>query len=262
MEILQDVGVAQRVSQSGLPWRFGNSYYRGQRVFRMEAPHDEDERFFPMTNLQQQFMEEYLHDACRQEPLIDFRWGNKVEAVVQQATHATVTVDTPAGPYTLETEWLIAADGGRSGLRSAMKLQMEGASYEGHFVIADIRCNLPLPTERLAFFDPDWNPGNTVLVHREPHGMWRVDYQLPAGESPQEALQADSLKQRINATLAMLGHPDMEWALDWSSVYSARTAMNASRAPTVRAAIASPSTIACGFSSIRRRLVKTAGSDS
>jgi 3-(3-hydroxy-phenyl)propionate hydroxylase len=223
MEILQDVGVAQRVSQSGLPWRFGNSYYRGQRVFRMEAPHDEDERFFPMTNLQQQFLEEYLHDACRQEPLIDFRWGNKVEAVVQQATHATVTVDTPAGPYTLETEWLIAADGGRSGLRSAMKLQMEGASYEGHFVIADIRCNLPLPTERLAFFDPDWNPGNTVLVHREPHGMWRVDYQLPAGESPQDALQPEALKTRINATLAMLGYPDMAWELDWSSVYSART---------------------------------------
>jgi 3-(3-hydroxy-phenyl)propionate hydroxylase len=223
MEILQDVGVAQRVSQSGLPWRFGNSYYRGQRVFRMEAPHDEDERFFPMINLQQQFMEEYLYDACRQEPLIDFRWGNKVEAVVQQATHATVTVDTPAGPYTLETEWLIAADGGRSGLRSAMKLQMEGASYEGHFVIADIRCNLPLPTERLAFFDPDWNPGNTVLVHREPHGMWRVDYQLPAGESPQDALQPEALKTRINATLAMLGHPGIEWALDWSSVYSART---------------------------------------
>ena len=223
MEILQDVGVAQRVSESGLPWRFGNSYFRGQRVFRMEAPHDEDDRFFPMINLQQQFLEEYLLHACRQEPLIELRWGNKVEAVAQQASHASVTVDTPAGPYTLETEWLIAADGGRSGLRSALKLQMEGASYEGHFVIADIRCDLPLPTERLAFFDPDWNPGNTVLVHRQPHGMWRVDYQLPAGDSPQDALQPEALQTRINATLAMLGYPDRAWELDWSSVYSART---------------------------------------
>jgi hypothetical protein len=42
---------------------------------------------------------------------------------------------------------------------------MEGASYEGLFVIADIRVDLPLPTERLAFFDPDWNRGNTVLMH-------------------------------------------------------------------------------------------------
>ncbi|MDO8280993.1 MAG: FAD-dependent monooxygenase, partial [Burkholderiaceae bacterium] len=75
MEILQQVGVADRMSQTGLPWRCGNSYYRGQQVFRMEAPHDPDDRFFPMLNIQQQYMEEYLLDACRANALIDFRWG-------------------------------------------------------------------------------------------------------------------------------------------------------------------------------------------
>ncbi len=63
MEILQQVGVADRMTAGGLPWRFGNSFYRGQRVFRMEAPHDADDRFFPIINVQQQFMEEYVHDA-------------------------------------------------------------------------------------------------------------------------------------------------------------------------------------------------------
>jgi 3-(3-hydroxy-phenyl)propionate hydroxylase len=57
MEILQQVGVAERVMENGLPWRFGNSFYRGQRVFRMEAPHGDDDRFFPMTNLQQQYLD-------------------------------------------------------------------------------------------------------------------------------------------------------------------------------------------------------------
>ena len=223
MEILQDVGVADRITEAGLPWCYGNSYFRGQRVFRMESRHDEDDRFFPMINLQQQYLEEYLLDACMAQPLIDFRWGNKVDKVEQKPGLAVVTVDTPEGPYQLETEWLIAADGGRSGIRSAMNLQMEGASYEGLFVIADIRCDLPLPTERLAFFDPDWNPGNTVLVHREPLGIWRVDYQLPAGETPEQALQPESLKKRIDATLAMVGHPGISWEMDWCSVYSART---------------------------------------
>lgn len=223
LEILQDVGVADRVTGIGLPWRFGNSYYRGQRVFRMDAPHDEDDRFFPMINLQQQYLEEYLLDACKANPSIDLRWGNKVERVQQHSDHAQLEIDTPEGSYTLDAQWVIACDGGRSGIRTAMGLQMEGASYEGYFVIADIRCDLPLPTERLAFFDPDWNPGNTVLVHREPHGIWRVDYQLPAGETPEAALQPESLKQRIDATLAMVGHPGMAWEMDWCSVYSART---------------------------------------
>ena len=47
-----------------------------------------------------------------------------------------------------------------------------------------------------------------------------------------------------------------------ASVYSARTAMNASRAPTASAAIASPSTTDCAFFSRRSRFVNTAGSDS
>lgn len=223
MEILQQVGVADRVTASGLPWRFGNSFYRGQRVFRMEAPHDVDDRFFPIINVQQQFMEEYLHDACKANPLIDFRWGNKVNQVDQKEGHAVLEVDTPEGPYALESDWVVAADGGRSGIRSAMNLQMEGASYEGFFVIADIQIDLPLPTERLAFFDPEWNPGNTILMHREPHGIWRVDYQLPPGETPEEALRPESLKARIDAQLAMIGHAGLQWEMDWSSVYSART---------------------------------------
>jgi len=223
MEILQQVGVAGRMAEAGLPWRFGNSYYRGQRVFRLEAPHDADDRFFPMLNLQQQYLEEYLLDACQASALIDLRWGNKVTGVAQDAAAARVTIDTPEGPYQLETDWLVAADGGRSEIRAALGLQMEGSSYEGLFVIADIRIDLPLPTERLAYFDPAWNPGNTILMHREPHGIWRVDYQLPPGETPEEALRPASLKARIDAQLAMIGHTGTPWEMDWNSVYSART---------------------------------------
>ena len=223
MEILQQVGVADRMTENGLPWRFGNSFYRGQHVFRMEAPHDPDDRFFPMLNIQQQYMEEYLLDACAAHPLVEVRWGNKVTHVAQKTGYVEVTIDTSEGPYTLETEWLVAADGGRSSIRSMMDLQMEGASYEGFFVIADIKIDLPLPTERLAYFDPDWNRGNTILMHREPHGIWRVDYQLPKGESPEEALRPESLKARIDAQLAMIGFAGKTWEMDWCSVYSART---------------------------------------
>ncbi len=223
MEILQQVGVAHRISQAGLPWRFGNSYYRGQHVFRMEAPHDSDDRFFPMINIQQQYLEEYLVDACLAQPLIDLRWGNLLQRLEQTDDGVIADIDTPEGSYQLASDWLVAADGARSGIRSALGLKMEGASYEGFFVIADIRIDLPLPTERLAFFDPDWNPGNTILMHREPHGIWRVDYQLPAGESTEQALHPASLRQRIDAQLAMIGHAGLPWEMDWSSVYSART---------------------------------------
>jgi len=223
MEILQQVGVATAVTAKGLPWRYGNSFYRGQRVFRMEAPHPQDDRFGPLINLQQQYLEGFCVSQIEREPLIDLRWGNHVTDIVHNdGGHATLSVDTPDGGYEIDSEWVIATDGARSGLRQKLGLKMQGDAYEGRFVIADIRIKLDLPTERLAFFDPVWNPGNTVLMHREPDDMWRIDYQLPPGEAPEQALQIDSLTARINAQLEMIGAGGTPWELDWYSVYSAR----------------------------------------
>jgi 3-(3-hydroxy-phenyl)propionate hydroxylase len=167
-------------------------------------------------------VEEYLAERVAEQPLLELRWGHKVVGVANSADGATLTVDTPQGEYQLEADWVVACDGARSAMRQALQLRMQGASYEGRFVIADIRCDLRLPTERMAFFDPPWNPGNTVLMHREPHGIWRVDYQLPPGETPEEALQPESLKRRIDAQLAMIGKAGIRWEMDWCSVYSAR----------------------------------------
>lgn len=225
MEILQQVGADKAVTAQGLPWRFGNSFYRGQRVFRMEAPYSNDDRFFPMINLQQQFLEEALVTLVQAQPLIEMRWGHKVIGVVdagQSSGVAQIGIDTPQGTYVQPAEHVVVCDGARSALRSLLNLKLEGSSYEGRFVIADIRIALPLPTERLAFFDPPWNPRNTVLMHREPLGIWRIDYQLPAGETPEEALAPESLRTRINAQLEMIGHGGTPWEMDWSSVYSAR----------------------------------------
>lgn len=239
LEILQQAGVADRITAKGLPWRFGNSFYRGQRVFRMEAPHREDDRFFPMTNLQQPYVEEYLLQALEAFPHAQVRWGHKVSRLLRnsevagsddgagagaarQGPGVTLEIDTPGGTYVQQAPWVVAADGARSPLRTACGLKLEGAAYEGRFVIADIRIDLPLPTERLAFFDPPWNPGNTVLMHREPDSIWRVDYQLPPDETPEQALQPASLKARIDAQLALIGHAGVPWEMDWSSVYSAR----------------------------------------
>ena len=229
LEILQQTGAHTVFEGLGLPWTCGNSFYRGQRVFRMETAHSPHDRFAPLTNLQQQFVEQALIEAAAAQPLVEIRWGHVAKAVLESddaQPHATLEVDTPEGPYLQAAQYIVACDGARSPIRSQFSqqhgLKLEGSSYEGRFVIADIRIQLPLPTERLAFFDPVWNPGNTVLMHRQPLDMWRVDYQLPPDETPEQALALPSLTHRINAQLALIGHAGVPWELDWCSVYSAR----------------------------------------
>ncbi len=222
LEILQHIGVDGPFRRKGLPWCFGRSFYRGTEVYRMVMPHDDDDRFFPGLNIQQQYTEEYLVDFCRSNPLIDLRWGEKAVGISQSAESVSLHLDTPEGEYRLNADWVVAADGGRSTIRKLLGLRMEGRSYAGNFVIADIRATIDLPTERLCHFDPAWNPGNNVLVHRQPDDMWRIDFRLPEGETAEQALETPLLSRRIDAVLEMIGHPTA-WQLDWATVYSANT---------------------------------------
>ena len=84
---------------------------------------------------------------------------------------------------------MLAADGARSPVRSQLGLRMKGDNYEGRYVIADIRMDHAFPTERRSFCEPSGNPGGTVLIHKQPEGIWRVDYQLREGESEEEAVR-------------------------------------------------------------------------
>jgi 3-(3-hydroxy-phenyl)propionate hydroxylase len=223
LEILHQLGIAQRVEEKGLAWTTGQSFYRGEPVFRMQVPEDAHDRHAPLTNLQQPWVEQFLLEACSGFPGFEMRWGNQVTDINPAEDGTQLTVDTPEGLYSLNASWVVAADGARSALRSRLGLRLEGTSYKGDFVIADIRIDLPLPTERLAFFEPAWNPGNTVLMHRQPDRLWRVDYQLPEGEDPAAALAPETLRSRIQAQLDSIGQGHLPWTLDWSSVYSART---------------------------------------
>ena len=222
MEILNAAGAADKIMQKALPWTHGNSIYKGQVCFRMATPVNEHDQFYPLNNLQQNWLEHYLLETIQAQDNIEVRWGNKVVAQSQDNDQVTLTVHTPEGEYRHISNWVVAADGGRSPIRESMKLWMEGASYEGRFVIADIRIKLDYPTERLAFFSPDWNPGNTILMHREPDNIWRFDYQLDPSISPEEALKTENLTKAVNDQLKMIGQDHLEWEMDWSTVYSAR----------------------------------------
>jgi 3-(3-hydroxy-phenyl)propionate hydroxylase len=175
-----------------------------------------------MYNLQQQYIEQYLHDAVAACDLIDMRWQSELSDIKPGADGISLGIASPAGNYRLDTDYVLAADGARSPIRTQLGLRMKGDNYEGRYVIADIRMDHDFPTERRAFFEPSGNPGGTVLIHKQPEDIWRVDYQLREGESEQEAMREENIRARVGAILKDVGHTK-PWELEWWSVYSANT---------------------------------------
>jgi len=222
VESLQQLGLAERVVAKALGWTAGTSYYRQRAVFRLSMPHSDDERFLPMYNLQQQYLELFLAEAAQADPRIELRWGHRLAGLRSASDHVALDVATPDGSYRVHADYVLAADGARSQVRRSLDLALRGAAYEGRYVIVDIRLPSEHPTERRAFFDPPANPGATVLVHKQPDDIWRIDYQLAADQDETQALAESSIRNRVAAIVAMLGER-APWELEWWSLYQAYT---------------------------------------
>ena len=165
-------------------------------------------------NLQQYYLEKALVDRVAELGNIDLRWKNQVIGLNQNADHVVLTVDTPDGPYTVETDWLIAADGARSTIRGLTGLNFAGVTFEDKFLIADIRMAAGFPTVRRFWFDPIFHSGQSALMHRQPENVWRIDLQLGPHANVEEELAPERVTARLEA---MLG--SREFALEWVSVY-------------------------------------------
>jgi 3-(3-hydroxy-phenyl)propionate hydroxylase len=203
----------------GLAWSGGR--YRDTEVFRLAMPHDGNQRFPPMINLQQCYAEQYLVDACARHPeLIEIRWQSKVTGVTARADGVTLDVQVPDAAYRLDARWVVACDGARSVVRQALGLKLEGTQYEGRYVIVDILLKSDYPTERRAWFDPPSNPGSTLLMHKQPDDIWRVDYQLGDDEDAEAAVKPENVLPRVASHLAMIGERD-DWQPVWISMYKA-----------------------------------------
>jgi 3-(3-hydroxy-phenyl)propionate hydroxylase len=221
MDILDGVGAGEAFRQKGLGWTHGRSFYRGEVVFELEMPFPPHERHWPMTNMQQFYMEQILIDRAAEARNVDLRWHSRVAGLNQDREGVTCRVETPQGAYDLAVSHVVACDGARSAVRDLLALKLRGSSSSGRYLIADIHMPSDHWTERRAWFDPPSNPGSTVLMHKQPEDVWRVDYQILDDITDEEALDEARVCARIRSHLDMIGERT-PWRLIWTSVYRAR----------------------------------------
>ena len=215
LEILDRLGVGDTVVEQGVSWNVGRTFLREDEVYRFNLVPDAGHKRPGMINLQQYHLEEAL--VRRAEALgVDLRWKYQVVSVQPLDDSARVSVETPDGPFEIDADWLIVADGARSHVRRQLGLDIEGHVFKDRFLIADVVMKADFPAERWFWFDPPFHPNQSVLLHKQSDNVWRIDFQLGWDADPEEEKKPENVLPRVKA---MLGD-ERGFELEWASIYT------------------------------------------
>ncbi|MHA3978370.1 FAD-dependent oxidoreductase [Halovulum sp. GXIMD14794] len=220
LEIAARYGCAGPMVEKGVVWNLGKVFHDDRKVYEFNLLPEAGHEYPAFINLQQPNFERILVERIREAQVagapIELRGKNRVEAVEQHEDHVRLSITTPDGPYEIEADWLIGCDGAGSPLRGMMGLEFEGRVFQDSFLIADIRMSADFPTERWFWFEPSFKSGASALLHKQPDGIWRVDFQIGWDVDRKEELKEENIRRRLDA---MLG-PEVVYELVWSSIYT------------------------------------------
>ena len=214
LEICDRLGVGEGLVAQGVTWKIGKQYHGDELVFSFDLLPEQGHKMPAFINLQQYYLEKALVDRAHDLRNLDLRWKNRLTGIDPHNDHVRLTIDTPDGPYQLDADWLIAADGARSTARDLLDLQFAGVTFEDKFLIADIKMTADFPTERRFWFDPSFHSGQSALMHKQPDNVWRIDLQL----GPEADVAAEQEPSRVRARIERVVG-DRPFELEWVSIY-------------------------------------------
>jgi 3-(3-hydroxy-phenyl)propionate hydroxylase len=221
LEIFDRLGVGDRMVAKGVSWNVGKVFLRDEQVYRFDLLPDAGHERPAFVNLQQYYVEGYLAERAAQMPLVDLRWRNEVVATQLHGDRVALAIATPDGEYQVDADYVIACDGSRSAVRRHLGLESKGRTFRDRFLIADVRMDVEAPAERWFWFDPAFHPNQSVLLHRQPDGVWRIDFQLGWDADPEYEKKPENIVPRVRALLAHSpAMKDAAFTLEWASVYT------------------------------------------
>ena len=218
LDILDRLGVGQASVEKGVTWNLGKVFWKDSRepIYQFDMLPVKDQKMPGFINLQQYHMADLLLARLAELSNVDFRPGHELIALDANDEQATAAVRAGEVEYNIAADWLIACDGSRSFVRNEMGLDFQGRVFEDNFLIADVRMEREQASERWFWFDPPFNPGQSALMHKQPEGIWRLDFQLGWGIDRQAAVQPENVEAYVRA---MLGD-EVRFEEEWYSVYT------------------------------------------
>lgn len=202
LRTMQAAGVITTV-MSHVVAGYGSEYYTPSGRLFLKVEPSEQPYGYPRRNaFRQPTFEAQLRDALETVPTVDTLFGWAQDGFVQDDRQVTVELRNADGERRwIRADYLVAADGARSSIRTALGLGLDGETFQEKWLIVDLE-NSPTPSRETLVFCDTRRP---CIALPGPNGTRRFEFKLLPGESPEAMVAQDT----VDALLASHGaHPD------------------------------------------------------
>lgn len=204
LDLLGRLGLAEPLIAEGLvspTWQV-RLHATGERAeFDLSVIADDTDHPFRLQCEQSRLCALVL-ERLQADPKGTLMLGWTVDGVTADETGVAVTarpVDAPgADPQTFRARYLIGADGSRSVVRRAMGIGFEGMTYPETTILATSDFPFQDHLPGLSNVNYVWKDGGTFSLLRLRH-LWRCSLYPDQGETIEEALQPESIAQKLRA---------------------------------------------------------------
>jgi len=226
LEVFDHLGVGEAIAREGVRWQRGRVFHGEREAYAFDLLPETHHKMPAMVNLQQDQVEARLVRAVQLDQRIELRGRHELIGLEQDADDpsrgVTLNVRTPDGLFDMRADWVVGCDGARSPTRALLGLGFAGQVFEDRFLIADVRLDAgvqprgldPAQPERWFWFDPPFHRGQSVLLHAQADGLWRIDFQLGRDADVEAERDPGRIQARVSAMLGTQG-----FELVWSSIY-------------------------------------------
>jgi 3-(3-hydroxy-phenyl)propionate hydroxylase len=145
-------------------------------------------------------------------PNVHINWGTKFVGLRQRPDKVVVATETAGAPVEFAAHWVVAADGGRSAVRKAVGLTMDGFTWPQRFVVTNIYYD---------FEKYGWNSGylvdpvyGAVVYKINLEGLWRFTF------AEQATQPLDTVMERILQFIRTVLPGDQKYELALHTAYN------------------------------------------
>jgi 3-(3-hydroxy-phenyl)propionate hydroxylase len=221
LEIYKRLGIYERIAARGVQWSIGRTFAGHNEIYSFDLRRQQTHRLSaqpPFINIQQFYIEGFLVDRIYELGYAELRWKNRVVGFEQNAQLATLTVDTPAGRYTMQARHVIDATGVHSPFRRWLNVEVDSRRGDDRWCIADVRFGKHPPVERHTWIEAPFNENRAVWQHLMADDVWRLDYQM----EPDCDMAAVAREDVVRARLERQFGKDVACEIVWVGPYSYR----------------------------------------